>query len=400
MSTSNYEHSRPERWLRRARALGLNELSVAVAAWCVAFFVVLEQVLAGQVKDIPYDVYVAAAQRWLAHQALYDTSTIDGFQYFPQSALLFVPFTWLGVTGASVAWRALWWGLYAFGIWRVATLLAPRRRRLAFLIATGLSLGPAVGSLANGQANLALGALTLHVAADLSARRWWRATALLALGLALKPLMAVLLLLVWVLYRPMAWRLPLALLLVVLAPLLVNDAAYLMSQYATCVTKLGMTSTPDRLFEDLRGLLASLGWWMPHPVFLAARALAALGVLWLCWRARRQLPGPEAAVLTAALAVGYLMLFNPRTLSSSYVMTGSLAGVFAAVYLFERQRALLLVMACSSLSWTLNRHWHGFAFIRYWLQPCACLAFLAVFAREALVPRQRLPAAPSRFTKT
>jgi hypothetical protein len=45
-----------------------------------------------------------------------------------------------------------------------------------------------------------------------------------------------------------------------------------------------MTSTPDRLFEDLRGLLASLGWWMPHPLFLALRALAALGVLALLAR--------------------------------------------------------------------------------------------------------------------
>jgi hypothetical protein len=45
-----------------------------------------------------------------------------------------------------------------------------------FLIATVLALGPALGSLANGQANLALGALTLHVVADLSARRRWRVT--------------------------------------------------------------------------------------------------------------------------------------------------------------------------------------------------------------------------------
>jgi len=368
------------------RTPGPHDLALAVSIWCATFVVVVSRVLAGQVEAIPFGVYSAAAERWLAHQPLYETQTIDGFQYFPQSAMLFAPFTLLGFTAASVAWRGLWWGLYAFGIWRVAALLAPTRDRRAFLIATCLALGPAVGSLGNGQANLALGALTLHVTADLSGRRWWRATALLALGLALKPLMAVLLLLAWALYRPMVWRLPLALLAVGLAPVLVNDAPYLISQYATCVKKLSMTSTPDRLFEDLRGVLASLGWLMPHPVFLALRALAALGVLWICWLVRRTIREPQAAVLLAALAAGYLMLFNPRTLASSYVMTSSLAGLFAAAYLFERHRSAMLALVLACLAWTLNRHWHGFQFIQNWLKPCACLAFLAILAHEALAP--------------
>jgi hypothetical protein len=91
-------------------------------------------------------------------------------------------------------------------------------------------------------------------------------------------------------------------------------------------------------------------------------------------------------VLTAALAAGYLMLFNPRTLSSSYVMTASFAGIFAAVQLFEHGRALGLVMVFACLAWTVNRHWHGFAFTQYWLKPAAGVAFLVVLVREALAP--------------
>ena len=123
-------------------------LLVGGTIWCVALGVVLAGVLAGRVEALPFETYFAAAQRWLAHQPLYETQSIDGFQYFPQSAMLFAPFTLFGATAANVAWRALWWALYALGIWRVvALLLVPGRRGMGFLIATCLALGPAVGSL-------------------------------------------------------------------------------------------------------------------------------------------------------------------------------------------------------------------------------------------------------------
>ena len=229
----------------------------------------------------------------------------------------------------------------------------------------------------------------MHVVADLSARRWWRATFLLVGGLALKPLMLPLLLIVWALWGPMSWRLPGVLLVACVAPLLVDDVPYWAEQYSTCLTKLRMTSTPDRMFEDLRGLLAALGWLMPHPLYLAIRALAAAGVLWLCWRARRNLREPQATMPMASLTVGYLMLFNPRTLSSSYTMTSCMAGLLAAAYLFERQRAAALTLLLIAVAWTVNRHWPGFSFVKDWLKPAACLAFDALLIREVFAPLER-----------
>jgi hypothetical protein len=364
-------------------------LLVAASIWGVALSVVLTGVLAGRITGVPFETYFAAAERWRAHQPLYETRSIDGFQYFPHSAVLFAPFTLFGARAANVLWRALWWGLYALGIERVAVRLVPERAGIAFLIATCLAVGPALGSLENGQANLALGALSLHVAADLNARRWWRATLLLVGGLALKPLMAPLLLLVWALYRPMAWRLLCALLAAAIAPLLLGDASYWIAQYSACITKLGMTSTPNRLFEDVRGLFASFGWLMPHPLYFALRSLAAVGALWVCWRARHNLCEPQATVLVAAIAVGYLMLFNPRTLASSYAIASCMAGLLAAAYFFERRPAAALTLALSTLAWTVNRHWLGFGFIQGWLKPGACLAFDGLLIWEAVSPLQR-----------
>jgi Glycosyltransferase family 87 len=375
-------------------------LLAAILIWCTTLVGVLAGVLSGRVKAIPFDTYYASAQRWLAHQPLYETRTIDGFQYFPHAALLFAPFTLWGAGAANIAWRTLWWVSYGFGMWRVGGLLVPARKGQTFLIATCLALGPAVGGLSNGQANLALAALTLHVAAELIAQRWWRATLLLAGGLALKPLMLPLLLIVWVLWGAISVRLPIALLAVSIFPLLLTDVPYCIEQYTSCVTKLSMTATPDRLFEDVRGLLASLGWLLPHPLYLVIRALAAAAALWICRQARRNVRDPQATVLIAALAVGYLMLFNPRTLSSSYTMTSCMAGLFAAAYLFERQRAAALTLVSVALAWTVNRHWPGFGFIKDWLKPAACVAFDALLIREVFAPLQRwaLVALPARAT--
>jgi len=230
---------------------------------------------------------------------------------------------------------------------------------------------------------------------DTCARRWWTVTLLLVAGLALKPLMAPLLLLVWVLYPALHWRVPLGLVAMMLAPLLIVDASYLLQQYATCITKLSMTSTPDRLFEDLRGMLAMFGWLMPHPIYLVVRALAALGVLWICWLGRQRVREPEFTLLLAALALGYLMVFNPRTLASSYVLTGALAGLLAEICFYEGRRRQALLFAGIALVWNVNRHWHGLGWIQYWLKPAACVAFLGLLIRDALAPPEHWKLAPA-----
>ena len=355
-------------------------LLVACAIWLMAFVVTLSLLLAGRLEAIPYGVYAAAGARWLAHAPLYETRTIDGFQYFPQSALLFSPFAWLGSPLGDTTWRALGWSLYALGVWRLARLLAPTQAATCFLVATCLSVGAATGSLGNGQANLMVGALTVHVAADLIERRWWRATWILALGFALKPLVIVWLGLIWALYRPMTWRIPVAVGVMVALPWLLRPHAYVMAQYRDCWTKLGMCATPDRLFEDLRGLLATVGWLMPHSIYLLVRAGAALGVLGIALRAKQRLSEPNRSLSIAALAASYLMLFNPRTLSTSYVIPAAWCGLLAGMYIVQQRRREAAVMALILSSWTIS--YHEFGFVVHWLRPVGCIAFGVMLLRE------------------
>jgi hypothetical protein len=369
-----------------ARLLRTHGRTLAVLIWAGVFAAVISLLLAGRLQTISYGVYAAAGQHWLASQPLYETVTTEGFQYFPTSAMLSVPLAWLGRPLGDVVWRALWWSLYALGIWRLACAVAPTRTRECFLLATCLAVGPATGALSTGQANLAIAALMMHVCVDLTAKRYGRATAVLTFGLALKPLIAVYLLLAWALHRPLRWRLPPACMAMALTPWIVKDGSYVVAQYAACLAKLRVSGSPPGLYEDMRGLFATLGWLMPHTIYLGLRAVAALAVLALCVRAQRVLREPYAGLLTLAFAESYLMLFNPRTQTTSYAMTASVAALLAASYLLDGNRLAAIRMAIIVLAWSVN--YHTFGFIEFWWKPLVCIGFSALLVRAVLMPTQ------------
>jgi hypothetical protein len=366
--------------------------------WLIAYAIPAVLLLLGRTHSVPFHVYLDAAQHWLRHEPLYDLSNIDGFQYLPTSAMLFAPLAKLGSPWSELAWRALGWSAYALAIWRLSRRLNRAEPAIAFLLASCLAIGPAVANLQNGQANLLLGALALHASVAVMEQRWWSASAELALGLALKPLMVVPLLLFWALYRPLAARLPLALAVVFALPWLFTDSAYLVQQYRDCVSKLMLSAEPDRQFEDVRGLLTSAQLAVSPGGYLALRAVSALGVLVLAALARKRLRDPLATFMVCSLGLNYLMLFNPRTLSSSYAMTGAVAAVLAARYVLQRgagvRRGLTITIL---LAWTLNHH--VVPGVQYWLRPLACVAFFAVLVRELFgAPATRVEASPARPT--
>ena len=345
---------------------------LAAAAWLLVFVLVV--VLSHRWLGRSFRVYQAAGGHWLHQQPLYDTRTIEGFQYFPQAAMLMAPFAWLGQPLGGLAWRALWWTLYGAGMARVVTRVAPQQAPIGFLIASALAVGSGTGALSNGQANLAVAGLLLHATAELVDERWWRATAVLAFGVALKPLMAVPLLLAWAVYPRLRWRLPLALVVALVAPWLTARHVYVVDQYRACVIKLRVASDPGGLYEDLRGLLASAGWRIPHFTYVVVRMVAAVATVAVSMRARRLGPA-QAAVVIAGLAAGYLMLFNPRTQSTSYVIAAAPAAVLAAAHLLERRRANAAPLMAVVLVWMVS--YHDVAAIQFWLKPLGAIVFLA-----------------------
>jgi alpha-1,2-mannosyltransferase len=362
--------------------------ALACAAWVIAWAIVSLLVSLHYTERNESIIYANSAQDWMARRGLYDRNNgIDGFLYLPQSAMLYAPFALPGHPGGDIAWRAVGLALYATGIWRMARDFSAQRALIVFTAATAFALPPALGALRNGQANLHIAGLMLLAAADLRQERWAWATFWLILGFAIKPIMLVMILLTAAVYRPMIWRLLVGAAVLMLAPLASTNFHYVLSQYQGCWQMLKVSSQPDRPFCNLQGLAWKLGIPLSQSqtTFQVLAIAAALATLGLCLLGARRWGEPVRAYLLPALAAVYLVLLNPRTEASSYVMLAPMLAIPAALLLLTQDRyapGWALVVMCVLLTCD---GW-AYRWTEYWLKPIVCLAFTVMLLRALFQP--------------
>lgn len=323
--------------------------------------------------------YRNASLQWFAGQAIY-TEGIHGFLYLPSAAVLYLPFAWPPFRVGELLWRIVTIGSLAGGVWRLSRLVGREMGVQIFPLITLLSIPPAMDGARNGQMNLLLVALMIHAVVELSDRRWWWATLWLSLGLALKPLMIVLILLAAAIYRPMIWRTLIGIAAVLLLPFVAQHPAYVLQQYQLCVRKLDTSSKPGFIarFNDLFGLIQSLGIDPPHSMQVVVRALAAGLTVALAWLGVRTWGQVRGAVLVLALASCYLMLFNPRTELNSYAILGPSVAVFAAwAFLVDRCTAVGWMLVAIAIGISAS---YAIAGRNYWLSPSLGLIFAGYLA--------------------
>ncbi|MFO1059464.1 MAG: glycosyltransferase family 87 protein [Dongiaceae bacterium] len=337
--------------------------------------------------------YRQAAAAWLHGEPMYRPS-IHGFLYLPSFAPLFAPFQLLGSPAGDLLWRWAGFALLTLALARLARLAAGEDWRgvLAATLVLGL---PAAGiALQNGQATVPMFALMVLGVVELAGGRCWRAAACLGLAVALKPLALVLVLLVFALHP--AARLPLlaAAAGVLLLPFLNPDPAYVMGQYGAALEKLRIAEDPGPgHWATFDMLLWHLGLALPDRVMTGLRIAAAIGTLALAALAGRRLPAPLAAVLLLTLAVCYLLLFNPRTEESGYLMLAyPLALLAARARLVDGRRGLAAALALIGLGLGMQAYSGAlFHATQDWLKPALCLLCLPL-----LVGALGAPAAPPR----
>jgi alpha-1,2-mannosyltransferase len=338
--------------------------------------------------------YREAAARWWTQQDLY-TPGIHGFQYLPQSAILFTSVTWLPFLVGEEAWRWLGVVLLAWGVWRLCRVATPEGTASLFVLVTALTIPTAVDAAQRGQANLLFAALLLHATVDVARRRWWTAAVALSLLVALKPFGLVMVFLVAALYGPIRWSLVWGLAAVLASPFLFGPPAYVLGQYHGALVKLMVSGRPDPgRWADLTSLLWAAGGHPSEAMMTGVRLAAAVGALALSWRAVRRWGEPRAAILTLAVATTYLMLCNPRTQENSYVMLGPVTALFTAwALLVDRRRGAtaLLLAVCVGVGF------HRAFSVQpnnYWLQPLVALIFASYLVYITLA--NRLPADSAR----
>jgi len=384
----------------------------ALAAGITA--IILTNILHGHDYASVASVYRAAARNWLHGRDLYVLRTATGkvwihdFLYFPQAAILLIPFAILPDTASEIVWRCFSIGVLAWAMWRLAGMVRPTvsgrfTRGGYFLLLTLLTAPVAAGSANCGQMNLMMAATMVLGAVEVARHRWWWATLWLALGVALKPQVLVLLLLLAALYRPMRWRAALGLAAVLLLPFLTQRPQFAYHQYLLCLAKLRIASNPVEHaatnYNDLFGLLSTFGLTVSSPVQTLLRLLAAGGTLGLCYLVRRRWDRVHAAAAILALAASYIMLFNPRTEGGTYVVAAAALSAFAAwAFLVDRAVVAAWVLTALSAGWVaaynvshglwLASRWARTQVLgdpppvkpfesRYWLSPLLAIIFLA-----------------------
>ena len=331
-----------------------NAVRIAWIGWVALFLVTAAIILSGSVRTV-VPAYREGAVSWMTGSLIYHHIGVGGFTYFPQAAILFIPFSLFSVPAGEVLWRLVDIAVFALGIFRFAGLAGERSGKAFFPLMTLVTLPMAWDCARNGQATLALTGLMLLAVVAVARQQWWRATLWLSLGICVKPLMIVLILLITAIDRPMSWRIAVGLLMTALFPFLTQHPGYVLEQYAACwknfTTAVHVGAAEGGWTSPFHALRLA-GVAVPETVQTILRLVAALGTLALCWQSRRRHDAVRSAAYVFALSVAYLMLFSPRTENNTYAMLGPAIAVFlAGAYLTEQRprEGLVLIGIVSAI---------------------------------------------------
>lgn len=308
----------------------VHAIRLAVGLW-ILYAVIIATIVAIQPdrRSATLEYQWATQKWWDGEKSLYQKK--NGYLYLPQFAMLYTPYELLPDRVGEPLWRLTCLGSLALALWVTVSHLSRENRNTLFLLATVIVLPSSFSAARNGQVNLPLAAFFLLTAIALARERWWPAAILLALALILKPIALAPILLCVALYPKL--RLPMLACLVVtlLLPFAHFNPAYAMGEYVNFTKNLTQAGAPrPGTWCDFAGMLNRFGVGLPSEIQLAARALAGLLTLGLCWKALRALDPLRGAILVLFLSTVYLMLFNPRTETNSYVMLGAFGAVFGA----------------------------------------------------------------------
>ena len=361
----------------------------AAAFWLLIFLIITGDSVFHLYKHDTTPDYLYASRQWWQGRDPYTYNNHSGFLYFPQAAVLFTPFTWGPPELGEILWRAAVFGLYAYALARLARFFLCDGKRPdagTFLILSLLAVPSSMASLRNAQFDLPVAALVVLTAAEIAAERWKAAAAWLCLAVALKPLAVVPLLLFGALRGKLIPRLTAGLLIVLALPFLHGNPGFVAHEYVRCCETLCWAARADEpRYSDLAALLSHIGLYPSDGLKLAARVLFALVYLGLGFAAVRRLGRTEAAWAIGALSADYLMLFNPRTETCSYVFLGPFVAGLAILYARQPGRKWLgcilgvaaVLLACDAVP-KINGVLDFHLLTDRWLKPLIAVFFLPV----------------------
>jgi hypothetical protein len=237
-----------------------------------------------------------------------------------------------------------------------------------------------------GQAEIAMTALMFLGAADAAELRWSRAALWLCLGFALKPLALVPMLLYAVLYRQMRSRAAVGVLVVLLVPFLHPDTHYVIAQDAAMVDELVFAAQPGiTRYNDIAMMFHRFGIDLAPTAILTLRIAGAALTLWLAIVAVRLQALEHGIITVLALAVTYLVVFNPRTELGSYMNLAALVGLSTMLAWYRGDKTTAVLLALLVLGFGTQVYGNFlYRLTDVWLKPLLGLVYLGWLARRIL----------------
>lgn len=297
--------------------------------------------------------YSNASFNWWSQQDLYDSSGA-GFLYFPQSAYLYAPFAWqkfpdplqefnqrpfkeqfketIPLRFGEAFFRIFALLFLGWSIWNVCLLFEKKDTFSIFFPASLLAVPATITAAGNGQFNLLLAATTLLACARLANRKWTESVVWLILGIAVKPLGVVPFLLLVALNRPLWGRSIIGLVIFMALGFLHWNFEYAIRQWRLMVEQLTIASKPGwNEFDEISAMFSTFGLKLSSDFWFVIRTIAALGTLAVSYICYRRFPFKTATFLATTFAMTYLMIFNPRTETNSYLIVAPYLGIMAAM---------------------------------------------------------------------
>ncbi|MDG2029560.1 MAG: glycosyltransferase family 87 protein [Phycisphaerales bacterium] len=307
--------------------------------------------------------YLEGAQFWLAGADLYTNSDTDlfGFLYLPHAALLWIPFSQLPEGMIDPVWRVFTIGIFGLGCWRMFRVAEALTGGPMILLMTILAVLPALSTMRNGQATLPMTGMMMLGAVSLLSRHWWRAAIWLTLAVAIKPPAIALLLVVWVIYPALWWRMAVTFCLMLLLPFLAQRPEYVLECYQGFFQKVANKTQPNQFAEgntffaaDFATFVRFLGIELSDRMALLIRVLAGGVTLLLSWYALHRVGLVRGTLLVVAWGLTYIVLFNPGTENNGYATVAPAMAMLAVMTLETRRPLLGTLLALMPILITLN----------------------------------------------
>lgn len=330
--------------------------------------------------------YRRAALNWVSGKTMYQTEKGTGFLYFPQAAILYIPFSRLPEPWGQIGWRSLGLILCAWSLRRL-NHEANHQDRASYWGIVFITALLSTSAIRNGQSTIHMTAIMLLAAISLSRERWNEATGWLVLGLAIKPLILVMVLLTGAVIPQMRVRIVLGAMGLVLAPFLFQRPEFVLSQYHDCLTMLQSAHDVgvQTWWAQFFGMLRNAGFDVEKHAQTALRLVAAMLALGATILTYRRIPNSRRAIWLFTFSAVYILLFNPRTENNTYCLMGPALGLFYAEELGSRKRlfpglALLLLAILTMGSHEIGKYFTASDGQAIWLAPLCCTLFCGYLA--------------------